>query len=155
MNRFFKNSISIAQFKNKLLSTVIPVGNSICNIHDIIYAGYSTKLRSQFRALKEHKVRYSFDCFSPVCMCGKAKDDNKHFLLHCPLCDIMPCDHLGQLSEAPALDISHYDSKSLCTLRLFGSPLLNVIANRIIMKATITFIKETKNGLTECSYHYL
>ena len=56
----------------------------------------------------------------------------------------MRCDLFGQLSEIPGLDISNYDSKSLCALLLYGSPLLNIIANRIIMEATISFIKETK-----------
>ena len=139
-----KYSVSIAQFKNKLLSTIRPVGNSIYNVHDIIGARYLTKLRLQFSALNEHKFRYNFDCLSPVCICGTAREDNEHFLLHCPLYDIMRCDLLGQLSEIPGLDISQHDSKSLCTLLLYGSPSLNIIANRIIMEATISFIKETK-----------
>ena len=58
--------------------------------------------------------------------------------------DLMRCDLLGQLSEIPGLDISNYDSKSLWTLLLCGSPLLKVIVNRIIMEATISFIEETK-----------
>ena len=139
-----KHAVSIAQFKSKLLSTVRPVGNSMYNIHDIIGVRHLTKLRLQFSPLNEHKFRHNFDCLSPVCICGKEKEDNEHFLLHCPLYDIMRCDLFGQLSEIPGLDISNYDSKSLCTLLLYGSPLLNIIANRIIMEATISFIKETK-----------
>ena len=42
------------------------------------------------------------------------------------------------------LDISQYNLKSFCTLLLYGSPLLNIIANRMILEATISFIKETK-----------
>ena len=114
------------------------------NIYDIIGVRYLTKLRLQFSALNEHKFRHNFDCLSPVCICKTAKEDNEHFLLHCSLYDIMHCDLLGQLSEIPGLDISHHDSKSLCTLLLYGSPSLNVIANRIIVEATISFIKETK-----------
>ena len=60
----------------------------------------------------------------------------------CPANDIICCDLLGQLPEIPGFDISHHDSKSLCTLLLYGSPSLNVIAS--IMEATISFIKETK-----------
>ena len=139
-----KYSVSIAQFKNKLLSTIRPVGNSIYNVHDIIGVRYLTKLRLQFSALNEHKFRHNFDCLSPVCICGTAREDNEHFLLHCPLYDIMRCDLLGQLSEIPGLNISQHDSKSLCTLLIYGSPSLNIIANRIILEATISFIKETK-----------
>ena len=139
-----KHAVSIAQFKNKLLSTIRPVENSMYNIHDITGVRQLTKLRLQFSALNEHKFRHNFDCLSPVCICGIENEDNEHFLLHCPLYDIMRCDLLGQLSEIPGLEISHYDSKSLCALLLYGSPLLNIIANRIIMEATISFIKETK-----------
>ena len=139
-----KHSVSIAEFKNKLFSTIRPVGNCIYNVHDIIVVRYLTKLRLQFSVQNEHKFRHNFDCLSTVCICGIAKADNEHFLLHCPLYDIMRCDLLGQLSEIPGLDISNYDSKSICTLLLYGSPLMNVTANRIIMEATISFIKETK-----------
>ena len=83
-----KYSVSIAQFKNKLISTVRSMGNSIYNIHDIIGVRYLTKLRLQFSALKEHKFRHNFDCLSPFCICGTAKEDKEHFLLHCPLYDI-------------------------------------------------------------------
>ena len=148
------HAVSIAQFKSKLLSTVRPVGNSMYNIHDIIGVGHLTKLRLQFNALNEHKFRHNFDCLSAVCIFGKEKEDNEHFLLHYPLYDVMRCDLLGQLSEIPGLDISHYDSKSLCTLLLYGSPLLNIIANRIIMEATI-FLSKKQNDLTECIYPHI
>ena len=138
------HSISIVQFKNKLLPIIRPMGNSIYNIHDVIGVRYLTKLRLQFSALNEHKFRHNFDCLSPFCICGTAKEDNEHFLLHCPLNDEMRCDLLDQISEIPGLDISQYNLKSFCTLLLYGSPLLNIIANRMILEATISFIKETK-----------
>ena len=94
-----KYSVPIAQFKNELLSTIRPVGNSIYNVHDIIGVRYLTKLRLQFSALNEHKFRHNFDCLSPACICGTAKEDNEHFLLHCPLYDILRCNLLGQVSQ--------------------------------------------------------
>ena len=139
-----KHSISIAQFKNKLLSIIRPMGNSIYNIQDVIGVRYLTKLHLQFSTLNEHKLRHNFGCSSPFCICGAAKEDNKHFLLHCPVCDKMHCDLLGQISEMPVLDISQYNLRSFCTLLLYGSPLLNVIASRMKLEATISFIKETK-----------
>ena len=144
LDSLVKHSVSIAQFKNKLLSTIRPVGISVYNVHDIIGVRHLTKQRLQFSALNEHKFRHNFDCLSPVCICGTAKENGELFLLHCLLYDIMRCDLLGQLSEIPGIDISNHDSNSLCTLLLYGSSLLNVIANRIIMEATISFIKETK-----------
>ena len=117
------HSISIVQFKNKLLSIIRPMGNSIYNINDVIGVRYVTKLRLQFSALNEHKLRHNFDCLSPFCICGTAKEDNEHFLLHCPLYYEMRCDLLDQISEIPGLDISQYNLKSFCTLLLYGSPL--------------------------------
>ena len=140
---------SIGQFKNKLLFTMRPAGNSIYNVHNIIGVRCSTKLRLQFSALNEHKFIHNFDCLSPVCIRGAAKQDNEHFLLYCPSYDIMRCDLLGQLSALPGLGISNYDSKSLCTLLLCRSPLLNVIANRIIMEATISLINPISPGTFE------
>ena len=139
-----RHAVSIAQIKNKLLSAIRPMGNSMYNIHDIIGVRHLTKLRLQFSALNEHKFRHNFDFLTPVCTCKTEKEDNEHFLLHCLLYDIMRCDLFGQFWEIPGLDISHYDSKSLCALLLHGSPLLNIIANRIIMEGTISFIKEIK-----------
>ena len=146
-----RHSVSIAQLKNKLLSAIRPVGHSMYNIHDIIGVRHLTKLRLQFSALNEHKFRHNFDCLSPVCTCGTEKEDNEHFLLHCPLYDIVRCDLLGQRLEIPGLDISHCDSKSLCALLLYGSPLLNIIANRKLWKLLYPLLKK-QNDLTECSY---
>ena len=101
-------------------------------------------LRLQSGALNEHNFRHNFDCLSPVCICGAAKEDNEHFLLHIPLYDIMRCDLHGPVPEIPVLDISNYDPKSLCTLLLFGSLMLNVIENRMIVEAMVFFLKGTK-----------
>ena len=53
-------------------------------------------------------------------------------------------DLLGQLGDLPGIDIVSLDSETICELLLFGSPNLNVIVNRIILEATISFIKSTQ-----------
>ena len=144
LDKEVQNAESIARFKNKLLSMIRPEGNSVYNIHDILGVRNLSRLRLQFSALNEHRFRHNFDSLTPICLCGTAKEDNEHYLLHCPLYGRKRCDLLGQLSEIPSLDLSNYDSKSLCTLLLYGSPHLNTIDNRIILEATISFIKATK-----------
>ena len=52
-------------------------------------------------------------------------------------------DLFGQLTDIPGLDSTNLDSIALCNLFLFGSPQLNVVANRIILEATIAFIDKT------------
>ena len=139
-----KNSMSISEFKRKLLEIIKPTKTSIYNISDIEGFRYLTKIRLMFSALNEHKFRHRFDCLNPSCACGEAIEDNEHFLLHCPLFEPMRRDLLGQLSDIPGIDITSLDSKSLCQLLLFGSTNLTVVANRIILEATTTYIKATK-----------
>ena len=91
--------------------------------------------RLQFSRLNEHRFRHSFDCLDPVCLC--ANEDNEHFLLHCPFFEEARRDLLVSLSDIPGLDIAGLDEQSLCHMILFGNPDLTLIANRMIMEATV------------------
>ena len=139
-----KNSTSIAVFKRKLLAMIRPNKNSIYGINDIVGVRYLSKLRLKFSILNEHRFRHNFDCLDPVCLCGRAEEDNEHFLLHCHFFKEARRDLLGSLSDIPGLNIAELDSPSLCHLILFGNPDLTQIANRMIMEATISYIKATK-----------
>ena len=138
-----KNSISLSQFKNKLLKIIRPEGNSVYNISDIEGVRLLTKLRLTFSMLNEHKFRHNFDSLTPFCACGNDLEDSEHFLLHCPQFDVMRQDLLGRLSEVPGFKINLED-KPLCDLLLFGDSKNSGIINRIILEATISFIKTTK-----------
>ena len=113
-------------------------------ISDILGIRLLTRLRLQFSALNEHKFRHNFECLDPICACRSGKEDNEHYLLHCPLFELQRRDLLGQLEDLPGIDIESLDSKTICELLLFGSPNVNVIVNRIILEATISFIKSTQ-----------
>ena len=141
-----RNSKSLFQFKHKLLEIVRPLGNSTYKICDISGVKLLTKLRVHFSALNEHRFKHAFDCLSPVCFCGKDNENNKHFLLHCPLYDVLRGDLFDQLSDVPGLDIasiSNMDDDTLCHRLLFGDPSLGIIENRVILEATISFIKNS------------
>ena len=134
------------QLKHKLLEIVRPLGNSTYKICDISGVKLLTKLRVHFSALNEHRFKHAFDCLSPVCFCGKDNENNKHFLLHCPLYDVLRGDLFDQLSDIPGLDIasiSNMDDDTLCHRLLFGDPSLGTIGNRVILEATISFIKNS------------
>ena len=75
-------------------------------------------------------------------MYGRGIEDNKNFHLHCHQFDLMRRDLFRQLI-IPGLDINELDSDALCNLLLFGSKDLNVVENRIIIEATISFIEVT------------
>ena len=68
--------------------------------------------------------------------CGIDKEDNEHYLLHCPKFDSMRADLLGQLSEIPALDIDCMNSTTLCSLLLYGSSQSDNVTNRMILDAS-------------------
>ena len=76
----------------------------------------------------------------------KTMINNKHFLLHSPLYDVLRGDLFYQLSDAPGLDIasfSNLDDDTLCHRLLLGDPSLGTIENRVILEATISFIKNS------------
>ena len=135
-----ENAGSIAAFNSKLLLTIRPLKRTMYGIRNIVGIKRLTKLRVEFSALNEHRFLHNFDCVSPLCLCGMGDEDNAHFLLHCHRFREMRCDLLGQLSEIPGLDLANLVSKALCELLLYGSPLLNIIDNRIIPEATMSFL---------------
>ena len=139
-----KNSLTITEFKRKLLAIIRPLGNSCYDIHDIKGVTLLTKLRLKFSALKDHCFRHRLDCLTPMCNCGAEKEDNEHYLLHCPIFDLTRADLFGQLSEIPALDIYGMNSKILCSLLLYGCSQLDNVTNRMILDSTVSYIKKTK-----------
>ena len=100
-------------------------------------------LRLEFSALNEHRFRHNFQCISPMCVCNTGIEDNTHFLLHCPLFDVVRNDLLGQLSCLPELDLSNINPQALLYLILYGSPALNESENQRILEASIAYIKAT------------
>ena len=134
------------QFKDKLLKIIRPLENSTYKIWDISGVKLLTKLRVQFSALNGHRFKHAFNCLSPVCPCGKDNENNKHFLLHCPLYDMLRRDLFDQLSDVPGLDIAsvnNMDDDTLCHRLLFGDPSFGTIENRVILDATISFLKNS------------
>ena len=135
--------LHFAQFKKKLLLIIRPVKNSTYRVSDISGIRLLTRLRLQFSALNEHRVRHAFDCLSPVCNYGLANEDNEHFLLHCPQYYILRLDLFGQLSDISGIDLTRLDHRSQCNLFLYGSPRCSEIENSIILESTISYIKDT------------
>ena len=79
-----------------------------------------------------------------MCVCGIRNEDNENFLLHCPLFANARRDLFGQLRDIPLLDFSVLDNEALSNLLLFGDDKLNIVSNRMILEASISFIEKTK-----------
>ena len=111
------------------------------NIRDILGIKLLTKLRVEFSALNGRRFKHNFACLSPMCVCGTGTEDNEHFLLHCPLYSILRQDLFDQLSDIDGFNVADVNPKELCPLLLFGDQNLGTVANRIILEATISFVK--------------
>ena len=144
LDRDIRSSKSIAEFKRKLLSKIRPAENSVYNIYDIEGVRILTKLRLNFSALNEHRFRHRFNIVSPLCNCSTANEDTEHFLLHCPMFYHLRRNLLGQLSEILSMDVSNFDDDFVCSLMLYGNSELPYIVNRMILEATLEYIKSSR-----------
>ena len=125
--------------------------NSLYGIHDLFGSFQLTRLRVGFSALNEHRFRHNFDCLNPLCSCGTGKEDSEHFFLHCPLYKPIRDDLFVSLSAIPRLSFSLTRNPSeLCQILLSGTKSLNKLENKMIIEATITFIKASNRFLWFC-----
>ena len=139
-----RNSKSISEFKRILLSVIRPTKKPVFVNSTVTVTRYLTQLRMRFSPLNAHRFRHNYDCLSPLCVCGADDEDNEHFFLHCHLFQAMRNELFGRLSEVPGPKISNLSATEICELILYGSSELNVLANRLLMEATLHFIKNTK-----------
>ena len=78
------NSETINAFKQKLLSFILPLENSIFNISDPEGLKLPTRLRLGFSHLNENRSRHNFqECVNPLCTCRLKTENISHYLLHC------------------------------------------------------------------------
>ena len=126
LEKSVQDSPSLAVFNSKLLRIIRPAKNPVYNIHDIFGIKLLTRLRVSFSPLNEHRFRHNFDCLS---ICGTGKEDNEHYLLHCPQFTTQRQDLLGQVSDV-GYDVASMNSKDLCHLLLYGNPNENTFAKQ-------------------------
>ena len=74
---------------------------------------------------------------------GAAREDTEHYLLHCPKFCTLRQTLLDQILDV-GLDIAKISTKGLCGSLLYGKPNGSTIVNRMILEATISFIKSSK-----------
>ena len=76
-----------------------------------------------------------------MCVCGTGKEDNEQFLLHCLLYSILRHGLFDQLSDTDGFNVADVNLKELCPFLFFGDRNLSIVANRMLLEATISFIK--------------
>ena len=85
-----------------------------------------------------------------MCICGTGKEDNGHFLLHCPQYSILHQDLFDQLLYIDRFDVTDLKLKGLI---LLGDQNVGTVANRIFLLHNLKMYNLTKqiykNDITE------
>ena len=141
---FFSNSEPISIFKSKLFSFIAPAQTNIYNIFDPKGLTFLTRLRLGLNHLNEHRFRPNFqDCLNPLCSCSLEIEDTSHYLLHCHHFS----HHRVALMNSVKSICDNFDSMSDNVkedLLLYGDSRFDENKTKVILKATINYIKNTE-----------
>ena len=157
-NTYFQNGINewnsldvsirkcetVSQFKTKLINLVRHPKKSTFKIHDIKGIKLLTRLRVEFSDLRSHRFKHNFNSASPLCVCQTGIKDNEHYLLHCPRFAHQRRVMLDLVSRTTNINIMRQSSKELCSLLLYSDSNVNVMINRVILEATLKYIKNSR-----------
>ena len=141
LDEFIRCAESISIFKNRLLSLIRPVQSSVFNIFDPKGLKLLTRLRLEFSHLNEHRFRHNFEsCVNPLCSCSLTTEDTEHYLLHCHHFTHHRIDLMNSVNSVihNFESLSDLDKKAIL---LYGDPGLDNNKNKLILEATINYIK--------------
>ena len=72
---------SVAVFKTKILSKILPPPKSVLGIHDPIGLSHLSKIRVGLSKLNFHKFKHNFrDTINPLCSTNDGIEETKHFV---------------------------------------------------------------------------
>ena len=137
------NSEPIPIFKSRLLFFDRPVQTNIYNIFNPKSLTFRTHLRLGFSHLNQHKFRHNFHNWIPYGSCSWEVEDTSYYLLHCHhfshhRVDLMNgvksiCDNFESMPDNVKEDLHLYDDSRFDENK-----------NKVILKATISFIRNTE-----------
>ena len=140
-----KQAPSPAAFKNAYKNKYIPPKPGYFGICDKFGVRLLTKIRVDCSDLRDHRFNHGFrNCPSPTCRCSTADETSEHFLACCPLFSSQRATLLTTISSILNNDISVLPDSHLSSLLMYGSKAYNVVTNKLILEATIAYIKRTK-----------
>ena len=116
---------------------------SVFKISDIVGVRLLTRLRLEFSHLREHKFRHN-SSNSSRCIRGDGDETTEHFLLCCQHFANTHSTPLDQVSDILKTDIKVLPEHRIVEILLYGDINCNEIANKLIIEATIAFIKLSK-----------
>ena len=101
------------------------------------------QLRVGLSPLKSHKYRHNFiDTPSDICDCTLDVETTRHFLLVCPLYSTQRDTLMETINPLLILnDLEEITEVNLVKLLLYGHDSFNLFENKIVIKATIQYLK--------------
>ena len=130
-----------------MLSFIHPVQNNIFNIFDPEGLKFLTRLRVGLSHLNAHRFHHNFqECLNPLRSCSLEIEDTIHYLLHCRYFSNQRTDLLNSVNlVVQNFELMSQNSKK--DLLLFGDQRFDENKNKVILEATLTFIKSLKDLL--------
>ena len=135
---------TLSGFKNTIMKSIQPKKRSIFNVHDENGVRYIFQLRVGLSSLRAHKRNHKFkDTPDDRCLCGNGIETTEHFLLKCSLYQTQRETLLSSINPIISSVIPENTSNNLAEILLYGNEKLDDHQNKIILMATISFIKAT------------
>ena len=127
-----------------MLSFIRLVQNNIYNIFDPEDLKLLSRLRVDLSYLNAHRFHRNFqEYLNPLCSCCLETEDATHYLLHCHYFSNQRTDLMNGLnSVVQSFEFMSENNKK--DLLIFGDSRFNENKNKVILEATITFIKMSK-----------
>ena len=140
-----KSAHNLAHFKKLYSFENMPIKKSFFGISDRYGTSILMKLRVDFSDLRDHRFNHGFrNCPSASCRCVREDETTEHYFARCHLF-LIPREHLvGSISNILNNDISILPHDHFTNLLLYGSTAYNGITNKLILEATIRYIKSTQ-----------
>ena len=139
-----RSAPSPSAFKSAYRKNYVPAKRGYYGIADKYGIRLLTKIRVDCSDLRDHRFNHGFrNCPSPSCSCDTGDETSVHFLARCPRFTTHRASLLGTISGILNNDITVLPDDHLSEILMYGSNMYNVITNKLIIEATITFIKST------------
>ena len=114
------------------------------NIFDPIGWKFLTPLCLGFSHLDEHKCRHNFQgCINPLCPCSLETENTSHYLLHCHHFS-RGCINLMNSVNSVFENFDILSDNIKTDILLFRDPRLDGESNKIVLEATISYIKTSE-----------
>ena len=125
------------------MSFIRPVQRSIYNIFDPKGLNFLTRLRLGFSHLNEHRFRHNFqNCLNPLCSCSLEIEDTSHHLLQCHHLSHHRVDLMNSVKPV-CNNFESMPNNVKQDLLLFGDSRFDENKNKVIMEATIRYVKNS------------